>query len=234
MNKKKSAFLFSCLKILIILMYLSVITACSAYKGLYRQKGSDFSKVMDIPEGKGLVYVYRPPKFAAGAVPVEIYAGTALPYDEINSEWLAGKELTILYEVGWETYSKLFKRRFCPESGERSKVDRLSGERTALEEDHEILQASRNGLPILCDETLLAKMTRSGCYVPYIVDAGEINFRTGECIHQDVRINVEPGQVYYLKVVIKFGGEITISQAPKEVAAFEIQECKLITSDDFK
>lgn len=233
MNKKPIIFIFPCLKYLILLICIFTATGCSVYKNLYRYDGPAFEKILNIPEGKGLVYIYRPPKLAAGAAVFDIYSGTVIPYDAINSEWLAGKELTILYEMGWATYSKLFKRHYCPETGERSKVDRLMGERTALEEDHDILIASRNGLPILSDEAVAVKIDRSGCYFPYIVDAGEVNFRTDECLHQDLRINVESGQVYYLKIALKFGGEITMSMAPKEVAEFEILECKLLTSDDY-
>lgn len=233
MNKKPYISVFSCLKILILLICIFVATGCSVYKGLYLHDGPAFKKIMDIPEGKGLVYIYRPPKMAAGAAVFDIYGGMVVPPDAINTEWLAGKDLTLLYESGWETYSKLFKRHYCPESGERSKVERLKGERTALEEDHEILIVARSGLPIICDEVLVVKIDRSGCYFPYIVDAGEVNFRTDECLHQDLRINVEPGQVYYLKIVVKFGGSINMSIAPSDVAEFEILECKLLPPGDY-
>ena len=107
MKKKPLISVLSCLKYLILLICIFVITGCSVYKDLYLHDGPAFKKIINIPEGKGLVYIYRPPKMAAGAAVFDIYAGTVIPYDAINSEWLAGKDLTILYEVGWETYSIL-------------------------------------------------------------------------------------------------------------------------------
>ncbi|MBW1823920.1 MAG: hypothetical protein JRI87_05040 [Deltaproteobacteria bacterium] len=168
---------------------------------------------------------------AAGAHVFDIYSGRVVPPDDINAEWLAGKSLTILYEDGRVNYSKSIKRHYCPEPGVPSRVERLSGERTNLDEDHEILRASRNGLPILCDEALSVQINKSGCYFPHILDAGEINFWIGECLRQDLRINVDPGQVYYLKAETKFGASVTMSIVPPDIAEEEILKCKLLTSD---
>jgi hypothetical protein len=250
MNNKLLRGLFS-LKILVIMVSIFMLIGCSTFSGLYTYKGGpEFQKVENIPAGMSVVYVYRPPSFAGGGKAFKLWAGNALPRDEIEKEWTARKNLTILYKEGWVTYfttgrSTRYRRseyshykynpnKVPPNTRFYTMYDAVVGsmteysdDRKTFPEDHEILRAYREGIPIIAEEGFSINLKKSGSYYPVICKSGEIICWTDAADHKDIRLNVEPGQVYYIKIAVFHYGPVS-----QDVGEKEIIKCRLLDTDE--
>jgi len=139
-----------------------------------------------------------------------IRLGEPVSGDTLKRRYNEGEKLTILYDDEWVRYWK--------NDGENE---------SELLDDHEIIIADKEGIPILRDDWHSIGL-KNKSYYPYLLDPGEyiwFNFTN------NLRITVESGKVYYIKGYVKSGWtecNLNLKQVTEEQALGEIIECNLI------
>jgi hypothetical protein len=230
---------------------LIMAVGCSVFTGAYNYTdGPEYKPVENLPEGRGVVYLYRPPGVMAGGLgAATYYIGRILPPAEAAEEWKSAKVQAILYDEGWvEFHEKGLNSRY-QHSLYRSYRDQkktfpngtlffygvgdsvlgmwipYGAERRSFQMDPGITKAYEAGWPVVTDVQPV-NLKKSGCYFPYFANAGEIICWSDDYGHKAVRSTVGPGDSRYVKI-----SPLVFSFVDQDVYGDEIVKCRLIGAE---
>ena len=237
----------------VTLLFLAFLVGCAGACGRpYLVDGPGFLGLGSVPEGKGLLYLYRMPQPHGGANGIQFFVTAPKQLQSMEAAARAGVEERLLgVERAEGGFILVDPHRSTDERPGRLPADdylrwAFSTDRRVFDlhtPRHTFLPVGYGGAYLLLgDFAYLARIPRSGGYLPFLLDPGQYLFLLGEEMSDDflnqpyvrltedtflegIVVDIQEGGTYYLRGTWQGS---RLHEVDATTASREITDCRLV------